>query len=75
MVEADMKTGDKVTIKYEEQTVLGTVKLASPNSKSLMLEFEEILFGFAGMMPVMLHEDGIYRDLFLGNVVELETRN
>jgi hypothetical protein len=51
------KTGDLVRITYEGRSVDGAVKLASPNGLSLMLEFDAILGGCVGMMPV-LYEGG-----------------
>lgn len=64
------KTGDQARIIYEGRTVLGSVKLASPNGHSLMLEFDAILGGFAGMMPALMDDrEGIYRDLIFGKHV------
>lgn len=57
-------TGDAVEIVYGDHVVRGWVKLASGNGLSLMLEFEAVLGGFVGMMPVLLDDDGVYRDLF-----------
>ena len=64
-----MKTGDAVSITYDGRTVPGTIKLASPNGRSLMLEFDAMLGGFVGMMPVLADDDGAYRDLVLGRPV------
>lgn len=64
-----LKTGDAVRIVYEGRTVRGSVKLASPNGRSLILEFEAILGGFAGMMPALMDDHGIYRDLIFGRHV------
>jgi hypothetical protein len=70
-----LRTGDPVIITYEGRTVSGHVILASPNGKSLMLEFEAILGGFVGMMPVLEREDGDYHDLLSGNVVKVVKRD
>lgn len=67
----EWKTGDQVIIECNGRTLPGTVKLASPNSVSLMLEFEAILAGFVGMMPVFRHDDGVYRSLVNDQVVTL----
>jgi hypothetical protein len=62
-----LKTGDHVVITYATRTVRGVVRLASPNGRSLILEFDAMLGGFVGMMPVLQDETtGEYRDLFKG---------
>jgi hypothetical protein len=65
------KTGDKLVLTHGERTVAATVKLASPCGRSLMLAFEALLGGYAGMMPVLRHTDGEYRDLITTSVVTL----
>lgn len=67
-----LKTGDIVMITYGAQTVRGAVKLASPNGRSVMLEFEAMLGGFVGMMPALGDEKGVYRDLLFNQPVGLE---
>jgi hypothetical protein len=67
-----LKTGERVRITYDRRTVTGQVLLGSDNGKSLMLEFEAILGGFVGTMPVLLDEQGTYRDLLFGREVKLE---
>jgi len=47
------KTGDALRIEYGGRIVEGRVKLASPNGVSLMLEYEALLGGYAGQMPVL----------------------
>ena len=47
------------------------VVLASENGKALMLEFEAILDGHAGMMPVLRDEDG---GRYLSIVTGIEVR-
>ena len=48
------KTGDAVEISHNGRTVEGTVILASSNGLSLMLQFEAMLGGHVGMMPVTM---------------------
>lgn len=68
-----LKTGDHVLIGYADRwSVPGIVKLASPNGKSLMLQFEALLGGYAGLMPVLQRDDGSYRDLLMGKPVHIE---
>jgi hypothetical protein len=67
------KTGDLVRITYEERTVDGAIKLASNNGLSLMLEFEAVLGGCVGMMPV-LYEDGEFLCLMTRRPVLLVAR-
>lgn len=64
-------TGERVTITYEGRTVVGTVKLASTNGVSLFLEFEALLGGFVGGMPVSRGDDGVFRDIVVGKEVGL----
>lgn len=65
-----MKTGDKVRIVYGDQRVDGVAMMVSANGNSLMLRFEAIIDGHVGMMPV-LRQDGVYRSVVTGSVVEL----
>ena len=66
-----MKTGQAVRITCAGRTVDGTVALASSNGRSLVLIFEAVLDGHAGMMPVSRHDDGSYRAL-TGALIEIE---
>jgi hypothetical protein len=50
------KTGEPVRIGYADRTVTGSVLLASGNGWSLMLEFDALLGGYAGRMPVLWNE-------------------
>lgn len=63
--------GDEVLIEYEDRSVSGWIVLASPNSISLMLGFEAMLGGHVGMMPVLCHDDGIYRSIVTEKPVKL----
>ena len=68
-----MKTGDRVMIRFEGQSVQGKVELASGNGASLMLAFEAVLGGYVGMMPVIREGDGpLYLDLIHGKPVTVE---
>ena len=68
------RTGDQVHIVLDGVLVDGVVTLASPNGRSLMLAFNAVLGGHVGMMPVLQHDDGVFRSLVSEAVVEL-TRN
>jgi hypothetical protein len=65
------KTGDEVTITFALRTVEGTVELASENGRSLVLTFDTLLGGYAGMMPVRWENDA-YSDLATRRPVVLE---
>lgn len=69
-----LATGDLVTITFDGRSVDGMVKLASPNGQSLMLQFEAILLGYLGQMPVLDRGDGCYRDLIYAKPVRLMRR-
>jgi len=58
------KTGDHITIAADSRIVPGIVLFASENGHSLMLQFEAILCGHAGMMPVLQEPDGGFVSLF-----------
>jgi hypothetical protein len=47
------KTGDRVAITLGGQSIAGVVLLASANGRSLMLEFDGVLGGYVGMMPIL----------------------
>jgi len=70
------KTGEPCKIKVADKTIVGRVELASGNGKSLFLTWEDgaiwVLGGmYGGGMPVMADDDGDFRDLATGTVVEL----
>lgn len=65
------KSGDEIRIRFEGQTLMATVKKASPNSVSLMIEFEGILGGYIGWMPLLLEDSG-YIDLLTRRSVTIE---
>jgi hypothetical protein len=73
-----LKKGDKVKLTYGGETVEAEVLIASGNGRSLMLTFDALLKpeglragGFAGMLPVLREDDGQYRDIYLGQDVNI----
>ena len=69
-----LRQGDSIVITCEDMQVDGTVVIASENNVSLMIRFEAILGGHVGMMPVLLHGDGVYRSIIDGTEVSIEQR-
>lgn len=67
------KTGDRVIIDYDGAAYSGKVLLASPNGKSLFLEFDAMIAGYVGEMPVLLDDDGVFRTI-IGPHVEIGLR-
>jgi hypothetical protein len=65
------RTGDAVSIAVGEARVTGTVLYASANGVSLMLQFDALLAGHLGMMPVLRNDEGHYRSVITGVAVEL----
>lgn len=65
------RQGDRVMIAIGSARTPGAVILASGNGKSLMLEFEAVLHGHVGTMPVLQEEDGSFRSIVTREVVEL----
>lgn len=66
------KTGDTVLITYGGKSVPGRVVLASPNGVSLTLQFDAMLGGFVGAMPVLFDTGaGEFLDLFAHQPVKL----
>lgn len=66
--------GQFVALTYEGRSVRAMVLLASSNNKSLMLGFDAALGDkemFAGSMPVLMDDDGVYRDLIKSNVAQI----
>jgi len=64
--------GDRVRITTCGNTVEGLVVLGSDNRKSLMLGFPATLDGCMGIMPVLRHDDGVYRNLITNHEVGVE---
>lgn len=65
------KTGDRVRISFQGRAVEAVVVLASPNGRSLFLEFDALLGGYVGQMPV-LWEEGAFYDLIRREPVTIE---
>ena len=59
-----LRRGDYVEVTFEGRTLPAMVTLASENGKSLMLMFDGMLGGYAGMMPVLWSQDH-YEDLIV----------
>jgi len=69
--------GDFVRVTAHGHTKDAMVGLASPNGRSLMLLFDGGLFfkdgsGYVGSMPVLQEDDGTYRELINGTIVNVE---
>jgi hypothetical protein len=64
-----MKAGDHVNITCDGHTVEGVILLSSGNAVSLMIEFEAILDGHVGLMPLLMDERGDYRSIVTDKVV------
>lgn len=62
--------GEEITIEADNRIVPGHIIKASPNGVSLLIEFEALLFGYAGAMPV-LHDGHAYRDLMTGSELKI----
>ena len=69
--------GQFVHLTYGGRTVAAMVMLASSNGKSLMLGFDGALVPshgegmFPGAMPVLMDDDGVYRDLLNNEPVQV----
>jgi hypothetical protein len=71
--------GDAVKITAGGRTVRGHVIMASPNGKSLFLDFDAMLHpdselgGYVGMMPVSWNEEhASFEDLIKGGTIGIE---
>jgi hypothetical protein len=62
------KTGDRVIVDCEGAAYAGQVLFASQNGKSLFLEFDAMIAGHVGQMPVLLDDDGVFRSIFAPHV-------
>jgi hypothetical protein len=63
--------GDRVRTRYAGRQADGVVMLASSNGRSLWLEFDAMLGGFVGRMPVLAQAGG-FIDVIHCQPVELE---
>lgn len=74
-----MKKGDKIEFDFEGVTVEGEIELASSNEVSLMLKFDQMLWkgdtGVPGKLPVLKHEDGVYRDIIWNKPVTIRPKH
>jgi hypothetical protein len=71
-----LKDGDRVSLTCEGRRVAAQVVMVSPNQKSLAVEFEAILAGHVGMMPLMRDGDsGPYHSFINGVEVIVEPAN
>jgi hypothetical protein len=79
-VKRKIKKGDKLRLTYEGKIVDAEVLISSSNGKSLCLTWHtngflgprEELGGYVDSMPVLLCDDGVYRDVRLGLEVKIE---
>ena len=75
MVGVVLKKGETVII---EGQVPATVKIASTNGQSFVLQFEAVIaitgtdLVAAGMLLMAMHHDGRYKELATGAVIDLE---
>lgn len=63
-----LERGQFVTVTYHRQTRRAMVSLASPDGRSIMVSFDGALHSpsggaFFGWMPILLHDDGVYREI------------
>lgn len=75
------RTGDRVLVTapaLNGAKVLASIKLASPNGKSLMLQLEDAGLPtttgglYLDMVPVLLGDDDVYRDLVSADAITIE---
>lgn len=66
------RAGDHVSIGYGGRKVAGKVRLASPNGRSLILEFDGVLGGFAGAMFVRQLDDGTFQEIKREHGIDIE---
>jgi hypothetical protein len=65
--------GEFVKVTLGGRTVRAVVMLASGNGRSLMLQFDAMVGGYPGMMPVMCANDELgFVDLFEQRPVRIE---
>jgi hypothetical protein len=71
-----IRTGDQVSISYENRTVQGECRLASANGKNMMLTFPQTppLGDYFGLMPVLQDDQGVLRDLIQRRQVRVTVR-
>jgi hypothetical protein len=79
MSTATFKRGQFVQVAYNGQTIEAMVLLASENSQSLMLVFAGAVRTpsggmMLGQMPLLMDDDGVYRDLVENQPASLTPR-
>jgi hypothetical protein len=72
-----MKRGDFVRVTFGGTSIDAMVMIVSENQRSLMVSFDGALHSpsggaFFGSMPVLMDDDGVYRDLVEGAAVQIE---
>jgi hypothetical protein len=72
--EGVFRKGDRVKIGWEGRTINAEVLIASPNGKSLMLQFEAIIGGYVGMMPVVQDDVGKFHTIGTNEKLTVEAR-
>lgn len=72
----NFKAGQDVVITCDGNSLAAKVTLASDNGRSLMLSFDAALWSgagmYAGQMPVLRDDDGVYHELMSGHEVSIE---
>lgn len=74
----DLKRGDMLILRYDNQVMRCRVELASDNGRSLLVEFADDAlrladgYSLAFGAPILRDETGIYRCLLDGHPVILE---
>lgn len=63
--------GDDLMLTYRDRSVQASVILASPNGRSLLLAFDDLLGNHAGVMPVLADDDGEFWSVVSGEPVLL----
>lgn len=65
--------GDLIRVTAFGQTCDAVVSLASANGVSLMIQFDAMLGGYVGMMPVVWNDESAqYEELFRGAAIQIE---
>ena len=66
-----LRATDKVIISCDGEKYMAVVSLISPNGRSLVLNFEAMIDGHVGMMPVSADDGGNYFALLTGKPLTL----
>lgn len=71
-----MIKGEDVEVTFEHRTVIGKIEMISDNQVSLLVSFEAVLGGHAGMMAATRHdkERHIYRSIIDGTPVTIRSK-